>query len=162
MCETIYFYRVEDAYGCFSNFSEYAIRLDGRDWPTVEHCFQAQNCAGTIREEVIRAARTPGEAAKLGRTKDGRLRGDWAAVKEVGMERAVMAKFEQHADVRTVLLGTGDALLVEHTRNDREWGDGGDGSGRNRLGQVLIGVRAALRERRSEGGPGESGPPSHS
>jgi predicted NAD-dependent protein-ADP-ribosyltransferase YbiA (DUF1768 family) len=39
----------------------------------------------------------------------------------------------------------GDALLVEHTRKDSYWGEGGDGRGRNMLGQILSGVREELR-----------------
>jgi predicted NAD-dependent protein-ADP-ribosyltransferase YbiA (DUF1768 family) len=31
------------------------------------------------------------------------------------------------------------------TENDSYWGDGGDGSGRNMLGQVLMRVREELR-----------------
>jgi hypothetical protein len=33
---------------------------------------------------------------------------------------------------------------VEHTTNDRYWGDGGDGSGKNRLGALLMELRAEL------------------
>ena len=40
---------------------------------------------------------------------------------------------------------SGDAKLVEHTENDSYWGDGGDGSGRNMLGQILMQVRDELR-----------------
>jgi N-glycosidase YbiA len=61
------------------------------------------------------------------------------------MHEAVLAKFTQHADPREILLGTGDAAIVEHTENDRYWGDGGDGSGRNRLGVILVRVREELR-----------------
>jgi predicted NAD-dependent protein-ADP-ribosyltransferase YbiA (DUF1768 family) len=46
---------------------------------------------------------------------------------------------------RSVRLGTGDARLVEHTANDSYWADGGDGSGLNRLGEVLMSVREELR-----------------
>jgi predicted NAD-dependent protein-ADP-ribosyltransferase YbiA (DUF1768 family) len=41
-------------------------------------------------------------------------------------------------------LATADAKIVEHTTNDSYWGDGGDGSGRNMLGQVLMRVREEL------------------
>jgi len=58
---------------------------------------------------------------------------------------ALRAKFTQHADLRTLLLATGDAQLVEHTTNDSYWGDGGDGSGKNRLGQLLMRLRDELR-----------------
>ena len=43
---------------------------------------------------------------------------------------------------------TGDAELVEHTKNDRYWADGGDGTGRNRLGQLLMELREQLRANR--------------
>ena len=41
------------------------------------------------------------------------------------MYEAVKAKFTQHAELRRLLLGTGDAKLVEHTALDAYWGDGG-------------------------------------
>ena len=45
-----------------------------------------------------------------------------------------------------MLMGTGDAKLVEHTENDDYWGDGGDGSGKNMLGQILMRIRAELED----------------
>jgi N-glycosidase YbiA len=36
-------------------------------------------------------------------------------------------------------------MLVEHTENDACCGDSGDGSGKNRLGQILMRVRDVLR-----------------
>jgi hypothetical protein len=66
-------------------------------------------------------------------------------VKDAIMEHAVFAKFTQHDDLRASLLATGDATLIEHTKNDRYWGDGGDGTGRNMLGITLMKVREELR-----------------
>ena len=142
----IHFYSTGDEYGCFSNFAKAPIRLKGKVWPTTEHYFQAQKFAGTEREEEIRQAKSPMIAARMGRSRKHRLRRDWESVKEDVMYRAVLAKFTQHDDLRAILLGTGDAILVEHTENDSYWGDGGDGSGRNRLGHILMRVRAELRE----------------
>jgi N-glycosidase YbiA len=142
---TINFYSARDEYGCFSNFSRHPIFLDGRRWPTSEHFFQAQKFAGTGREEEIRLAKTPMEAANLGRSRRHPMRRDWEAVKEAVMYAALRAKFTQHDDLKAMLLGTGDATLVEHTSNDAYWGDGGDGSGRNRLGQLLMRLREELR-----------------
>ena len=68
---------------------------------------------------------------------------DLLSVKD--MRRALLAKFTQHDDLRAVLLGTGEADLVEHTASDAYWGDGGDGTGKNRLGHILMRVRAELR-----------------
>jgi ribA/ribD-fused uncharacterized protein len=128
-----------------SNFARYPIQVDGREWPTSEHYFQAQKFAGLPEQERVRAARAARDAAHLGRTMTG-LRGDWDAVKDEVMLNALRAKFTQHPDIGVQLLATGDRPLVEHTKNDAYWADGGDGSGRNRLGELLMRVRAELRE----------------
>jgi ribA/ribD-fused uncharacterized protein len=141
----IHFYSTTAEYGCFSNFSRHSIRLKGKTWPTSEHYFQAQKFSGTKHEEEVRLARTPMLAARMGRDRKRPLRRDWESVKEQVMLEAVRAKFAQHDDLRVILLGTGDAMLVEHTENDNYWGDGGDGSGKNRLGHVLMQVREELK-----------------
>ena len=141
----IHFYSVSGEHGCFSNFSPHPITLKGKTWPTSEHYFQAQKFAGTPDEEEVRQAKSPMIAARMGRSRKRPLRKDWESVKDAIMHEAVLAKFTQHADLRAILLGTGDATIVEHTKNDGYWGDGGDGSGKNRLGQILMRVREELR-----------------
>ncbi|WP_337173598.1 NADAR domain-containing protein [Paludisphaera sp.] len=145
MGREIRFYAVGDEYGCFSNFSPHPIRLKGKTWPTSEHYFQAQKFAGTPDEEGVRGAKSPMQAARMGRDRKRPLRRDWESVKDAIMREAVLAKFTQHADAREILLGTGDARLIEHTENDDYWGDGGDGGGKNRLGMTLMRVREELR-----------------
>ena len=141
----IKFYRTGDAYGEFSNFAAYPITLDGERWPTTEHYFQAQKFEDAAYRRKVRAANTPMLAARLGRDRKQKLRRDWESVKVDVMRRAVTAKFTQHADLRELLLSTGDAKLIEHTENDAYWGDGGDGSGKNMLGRILVQVREALQ-----------------
>ncbi len=153
----IQFYSTRGEHGGFSNFSRHRVWLDGASWPTSEHYFQAQKFAGTPHAERIRRAKSPGEAAQLGRTRDLPLRADWEAVKDDVMRRVVLAKFEQHATLAEVLLATGDAPLVEHTARDAYWGDGGDGTGRNMLGRILEETRARLRA--ALGDPPTSAPP---
>ena len=106
---------------------------------------QAQKFAGTEHEEQVRKCKTPGLAADMGRSRKLPLRRDWESVKDQIMLEAVRAKFSQHDDLKAILLGTGDAKLVEHTERDSYWGDGGDGSGKNRLGRILMQVRDELR-----------------
>ncbi|MDQ3798488.1 MAG: NADAR family protein [Acidobacteriota bacterium] len=143
----INFYSTKDAYGCFSNFAAYPIKLKGKIWKTSEHYFQAQKFAGTEHEEEIRLIDSPMVAARAGRSRRRPLRKDWEAVKDDIMREALRAKFTQHEDLRKILLETGDAILVEHTTNDRYWGDGGgdDGSGLNMLGRLLMELRDELR-----------------
>jgi ribA/ribD-fused uncharacterized protein len=144
--QVIHFYSTTDEYGCFSNFSRHRVFLKKKSWPTSEHYFQAQKFAGEPDEEEVRLAKTPMIAARMGRDRKRPLRRDWEAVKERVRLDALRAKFTQHEESKTVLLGTGDATLVEHTANDSYWGDGGDGSGKNRLGHLLMQVRTELRQ----------------
>ena len=141
----IEFYRAGDAYGCFSNFSRHSVHLDHKRWPTTEHYFQAKKFEGTHHEEEIRRAKSPGDAARMGRSRKRPLRRDWEQVKDDVMYRALRAKFTQHEALKAQLLATNDERLVEHTQNDSYWGDGGDGSGRNMLGRLLMRLREALR-----------------
>ena len=141
----ILFYRVSEPYGEFSNFSPYPIKVDGKRWPTSEHFFQAQKFAGSEYGEKIRQANSPMIAARLGRSRKEPLRRDWEAVKDNVMRQALRAKFTQHPELKALLLNTGDAVLVEHTANDRYWADSGDGTGKNRLGQLLMELREQLR-----------------
>jgi ribA/ribD-fused uncharacterized protein len=142
---TIRFYGVNDEFGEFSNFSPHPISLDGERWPTSEHYFQAQKFEDPAVRKRIRQCRSPMDAALMGRDRKLKLRRDWESVKDAVMHKAVTAKFSQHVDMRELLLSTGDARLVEHTGNDAYWGDGGNGRGRNKLGQILMRVRDELR-----------------
>jgi len=140
----IRFYRVKEAYGEFSNFARYPVHMDGEIWPTSEHYYQAQKYAGTELEEKVRNAKNAWYAAKFGREL-GPLPEDWEKIKVDIMYEVVLAKFTQHPDLRKLLLDTGDAVLIEHTRQDSFWADGGDGTGENWLGKILMMVREDLR-----------------
>ena len=142
----ILFYRLTEPYGEFSNFSPHPIELKGFVWPTSEHYFQAQKFAGTEHEVAIRHTKSPMIAARMGRSRERPLRPDWETKKDDIMREALQAKFTQHPNLRSLLLHTGDAELIEHTRNDRYWADGGDGTGMNRLGQLLMELRSQFRE----------------
>lgn len=143
MAEMIKFYRVNEPYGCFSNFSKHPIFVE-TTWPTSEHFFQAQKFLDQELRMKILLNPSPMEAARMGRNREIPIRADWEAVKDDIMRTAIRAKVAQHADVRETLLSTGDATIVEHTSNDRYWADGGDGSGKNMLGKILMEVRDEL------------------
>ena len=140
----IYFYKINDEYGCFSNFAHYGFELDGKWWMTSEHYFQAQKFCGTEYEEIIRLLDNPMKAAEMGRNRELPLRADWEQVKDDIMRKAVLAKFTQNKDIKNVLLSTGKETIVENTSNDYYWGCGKDGSGKNMLGIILMEVREKL------------------
>ena len=81
---TIYFYKVNEPYGCFSNFSPHGIAIAGENWQTVEHYYQAQKFIGTPDEKsslIIKAVSTPEQAAALGRDCRRQLRSNWEQIK---------------------------------------------------------------------------------
>ena len=87
----ILFYRLNEPYGEFSNFSPYPIQFKGRRWPTSEHYFQAQKFAGTEHEEAVRLAKSPMVAARMGRSRERPLRSDWETSKDAIMREALRA-----------------------------------------------------------------------
>lgn len=141
----IRFYKVNDKYGCFSNFSKHGFELSSKFWSTSEHYFQAQKFAGSNFEEEVRLAKTPMEAAKMGRDRSKPLRTDWEEVKDEIMMKAVLKKFETHNDIKDILIATGDEEIIEETTDDYYWGCGTNGTGKNVLGKILMEVRSILK-----------------
>ena len=142
----IRFYLKRDPYGCFCNFAPYPVEIDGKIWKTTEHYYHAQRFAGTEYEEIIRNIKTPFQAKEVAKSGIYPRRSDWFDVKFEIMMKAVTAKFNQHHDLRDILVSTGNAILKEHTELDHYWADGGDGSGRSRLGEILMIVRSSFPE----------------
>ena len=147
---TIYFYKVHEPYGCFSNFSPHPVEIESTNWLTVEHYYQAQKFVGTADAVVIpmiQAAPTPEQAAALGRDRARTVRSDWEQVKTQVMYAAVLKKFLTHLDIQAVLISTGDKLIVENSPTDCYWGCGQDNTGQNHLGRILMRVRQEIKQR---------------
>ena len=147
---TIYFYKVNEPYGCFSNFSPHSIALQGENWQTVEHYYQAQKFIGTPDEKsslIIKAVSTPEQAAALGRDCRRQLRSNWEQIKVPVMREAVRQKFFTHQDIQAILLSTADLLIVEDSPNDYYWGCGETKTGANHLGKILMSVRAEIKSK---------------
>ncbi|EPT0382498.1 NADAR family protein [Listeria monocytogenes] len=121
--KVIHFYSENADYGCFSNFSLHPVVIDGVTYSTTEHYFQAQKFIDKKIIKKVINTKKPIDAAKLGRNRDFPLRKGWESMKDEVMLKAIRAKLEQHSE------------------NDHYWGDGGDGSGKNRLGKILMKVR---------------------
>ena len=145
--DRIEFYEANQPYYEFTNFYLAPFELDGHMWPTSEHYFQAQKFTDPDLQALVRSQRTPLGAFQLVRYPQyaSRVRADWMQVRDDAMYRAVRAKFTQNPRLRDLLLGTRDLPIFEHTNQDRYWGDGGNGTGVNMLGQILMRVREELR-----------------
>lgn len=145
--EEIHFYRSnEKPYGVFSNLYKRAVVFEGVEYPTAEHAYQA----GKARKEVVRdwilSAPTPSLVAMAAH---GLYTWDvvpgWSKIKFERMKNVLRAKFDQHEDLRKVLLSTGTARLVESCKTNnvvnRTWGEV-NGKGKNMLGVLLMEVRS--------------------
>lgn len=130
-------------YRFLSNFWPADVEADGIMYPTVEHAYQAAKTLDMAERRRIAALATPAEAKAAGRALT--LRPGWDQDKFAVMEALVRQKFTRHVELRTKLLETGDAELQEgNTWGDRVWGVY-QGQGENRLGKILMRVRAELR-----------------
>lgn len=146
----IKFYTTKTKWGCFSNFSRHPVTIEGKDYPTSEHYYQAQKFATTdpAYAEKIRNAPNPKAAAELGRAKrEPAMRADWDQVKDDVMRKVVRQKFTVHESCRKTLFETGDEELIEDSPVDWYWGCGADGTGKNMLGVILGEIRAELRKK---------------
>ncbi|KAJ1552908.1 hypothetical protein HK096_009981, partial [Nowakowskiella sp. JEL0078] len=151
MARIINFYHVQKAYGEFSNFYSAPIVIASVNFPTTEHYFQSEKFSfSPYHRDLVISAYSPGEAAKLGRMREFPMRPDWDSVRDDVMRVALRAKFTQHESLKELLIGTGDKKLVEKTQRDRYWGDGGNGSGLNMLGILLMELREELKKEELE------------
>ena len=125
-----------------SNFFRHGFELDDLAWPSVEHYYQAAKSLDLDVQQQIRQAATPREAKNMGRAIPN-LRPDWEQVKETVMRSALKAKFS-HPKLREILLASGDRPIEERSPYDSYWGTGGDGQGKNRLGQLLMELRTTM------------------
>eukprot|EP00345_Euplotes_harpa_P011573 CAMPEP_0168334190 /NCGR_PEP_ID=MMETSP0213-20121227/10105_1 /TAXON_ID=151035 /ORGANISM="Euplotes harpa, Strain FSP1.4" /LENGTH=159 /DNA_ID=CAMNT_0008338757 /DNA_START=153 /DNA_END=632 /DNA_ORIENTATION=+ len=146
--ESILFYQTNKPFGEFSNFYKSPIEIDGKTWPTTEHYFQAMKFFPD--EEAMEEVRLTEKAMQCkvvarGQDDNRPRRADWAEAKDQVMYTALTAKFTQHETLKELLLSTDGKALVEHTKNDSYWADGGDGSGQNMLGKLLMQIRDEIK-----------------
>lgn len=138
-------------YRFLSNFYPSPIEIDGIEFPTVEHAYQAWKCLFKKDARKIAQAKTPGEAKKLGR-QIKHTKANWHEKKIQAMAKLVLQKFKTHSDLKDKLLATGNAKLVEgNTWNDFFWGVCG-GQGDNWLGKILMNVRQRLKQEQEQHG----------
>ncbi len=163
----IMFYLPRAENGILSNFFPDPLTHDGAVYPTPEHLYQAAKFLEPEHRELIRTTKSPKESKILAHKLRRFWREDWNSpalisaddqtrwqdltepvlVKDFEMLMIIRARVNQNENFRRVLLETGDAVLTEHTALDNYWADGGTGSGVNRLGQILMLVRAEIRSR---------------
>lgn len=143
------FYRAsEKPYGAFSNLFRREIEFEGEKFATSEHAYQAGKARKPEVRKWLMDAPSP---ALLAMAAHGLyvwdINSDWSKIKFDRMKRVLQAKFTQHEDLKQLLLSTDTARLVESATVDnsvnRLWGEV-NGVGKNKLGELLMEVRAEL------------------
>ena len=141
----IYFSRT-DPEEIFGSTSPHPFLLEEKEWPTVEHYYQAMKFNDENHQEKIRLSTHVKQAKKLGSTRFKRRKNDWKKIKTTIMTRAIYTKCRSYSNIGLKLLDTQDNKLVENSQYDYFWGCGRDRRGENHYGKVLMNVRNKLKE----------------
>lgn len=153
--DAIRFYRAnEKPYGAFSNLYPRQIEFEGRAYPTSEHAYQAGKASKPAVREWILNAPSPSLAAMAAH---GLYVWDvvpnWSQIKFDRMRAVLRAKFDQHADLKELLLSTGSTRLVEtgtvSNAVNRLWGEV-DGKGGEHTRHHADGTALGIREAKGE------------
>ena len=130
--------RFVGSYSFLNNFFSSTIYVKGISYPTVEHAYQSHKTLDDNASEIIRNAKDPMIAKKLGRSIV--IRSDWDDIKIDLMRTFIKLKFENPI-LREMLISTQDLELVQTNQwNDKFWGVC-KGIGDNWLGKILMEVR---------------------
>lgn len=135
-----------DKHRFLSNFWPARVTLDKKQYPSVEHAYQAAKTKDRrIRRKITR--RSAGQAKKIGQRLKPRK--DWNdKMRLTVMRRLLQQKFStRNPELVAELLKTGDSPLIE----GNTWGDTFfgvcNGVGHNHLGKMIMEVRTDLLNR---------------
>jgi ribA/ribD-fused uncharacterized protein len=139
-------------YRCFSNYWTHAVMMDGLEYPSNEHAFQAAKTLDPKQRESflgLTAAQSKAQGQAV------TLRPDWEDVKVQVMRDLLRQKFDadKHPDLVALLVGTNPRPLIEgNSWHDVFWGVCSCGGhrfcakhkagGKNNLGILLMEIRA--------------------
>jgi ribA/ribD-fused uncharacterized protein len=134
--------KFDGEYRWLSNFWPCKVVLEGVEFPSVEHAYQAAKTLDVETRKVISQIKTAGGAKKAGRSIT--LRKDWPEAKLEIMKGLVRQKFGDPT-LRKLLASTENAELVEGNYwGDVEWGVY-RGQGKNLLGKILMEIRNEIK-----------------
>ena len=118
-------------YHFLSNFYPAQVWYEKQSYQSVEHAWQAAQCADPRQRAWIRDAPSPRAARERGQSVT--QRDDWDSVHVDVLRQLTRQKFHHHPRLRAALVDTGHALLI-------------DGTDTNTLGLILMEVRMEAQQ----------------
>ena len=130
-------------YYIFTNYYEKApFVINTIRYLTPLHYYQSEKFTDPIIKQRIINAQTARMATQLANLNKNLIIKDF---NDNGvMLSALRAKFSQYPDLASELVATMPKQLINHSLEDSYWADGGDGTGSNYLGRLLMQVRDEL------------------
>jgi ribA/ribD-fused uncharacterized protein len=139
----------------FSNMSAHKIMVDGKEYQTVEHFYQAKKAEKFDDKESlekIMKAKSAKAVKALGKKVKDFKQDEWDLAKYEIMKQGVSAKFSQYPEVRKQLEETGDRKIGFADARNVYWGIGSSESvekskhpekwrGKNMLGHIIMELR---------------------
>ena len=158
--DAYYFHKPDGSNGYLSNWFMSAFELEGIRFTSAEQYIMYRKCllfGDKDAAAAVLAADDPGVQQKIGRKAAGYIEPVWSGARQVIAIQGLYAKFSQNADLKEMLLNTGDAYLVECAVTDTAWAcgisidddrkcDAANWKGSNILGSALMEVRRLIRE----------------
>lgn len=134
----------QNEYRWLSNFAPVKIKLDGLEFPSVEHAYMSAKYNDIEWKKFCSNPNNKAGDVKR-KSRNITLKEDWNDIKLEVMKECVNQKFSQEP-YRTKLLGTGTQYIQEGNRwNDKYWGVClKTNKGENHLGKLIMDVRSAL------------------
>lgn len=156
----ICFHNPEEENGYLSNWYLSKFKINGIEFSSMEQymmykkavCFKDADIAASILKTKNTAS-----IKALGRQVKNYDDNYWNGIRQIVVYEGLLAKFNQNEELKKMLLGTEDSILVECAVKDRIWGNGlsmndperlepEKWKGKNLLGYTLMMVRAFFKQ----------------
>ena len=158
--DAIFFHKPEEPDGYLSNWYKSPFVLDGIHFSSVEQYIMYQKCkifGYNNSAAAVLSTDDPDTQQAIGRHGKGYIENVWLGIRQMVALRGLYAKFSQNAELKQKLLSTGDAVLVECAKSDKNWACGislyddkrcnaSNWLGENILGFALMEIRKILQE----------------
>lgn len=150
----INFTKTKLPYGWMGNMSPYPIKFGEDTYRTTEALFQALRFSDNSIKTIIREEKSPMGAKLAAKSRVSEMTIEQLSDKDVmNMRMCVKLKLDQHPNLVTELLATGDELIVEDVTNRGDKGSNlfwgamlvdGEWKGKNVLGKIWMDFRKEL------------------